>query len=179
MRIDAPDNSLGPYLTNKGLDSIEIHFKTGIPVGSIRKMRSGETKAIPGGELYLISLIAKDEIEIVLQKVYPNLKLVKTDKLLHNNVKADTSEVGKMLFSLEEYNLDILAYRTGIKRDRLLRLTKLSPDKIQSHELYLIELGSNQQSGTLFRRLFKNLQLNSPEEEAKLRSEEKVRNSKK
>lgn len=98
--------------------------------------------------------MTKDDIGVVLTKVYPNLKLVKTDKPVSNNVKPDTCDVGSVIFSLEEYNLDILSYRTGIKRDRLLRLTKLDRSKIQSHELNLIEMAANQTLGTLFKKLY-------------------------
>jgi hypothetical protein len=164
LKVEAPDNLLGPYLTKKEKDSVDIHGKTGIPIGSIRKMRSGETKAIPAIELYKISLVTKDPIGVVLKEIYPSLKLVSTDKVISTNIKYDTTDLGKVIFSLEDYNLDILAYRTGIKRDRLHRLTKLDSTKIQSHELYLIEIASNKEPGELFITLFKGIKLDVAKE---------------
>lgn len=159
MKIDAPENLLGPYLTKKKKDSIEIHEKTKIPINSIRKMRSGETKAIPAIELYKISLAIENTIGAVLKEVFPSLNLINKTISVSKNIKADTTDLGKMIFSLENYNLDDLAHRTGIKRDRLLRLTKLDSTKIQSHELYLIEMASNKQAGELFAILFENVSL--------------------
>ncbi|WDF77076.1 hypothetical protein PQ469_24640 [Mucilaginibacter sp. KACC 22773] len=159
MKVEAPENLLGPYLTKKGKDSVEIHEKTGIPIGSIRKMRSGETKAIPAIELYKISLVTKDSISQVLNEVYPNLKLFSIDKIISTQIKADTTDLGKVIFSLEDYDLYNLAHKTGIKKDRLRRLTKLDSSKIQSHELYLIEMASDKEAGELFANLFKNIRL--------------------
>ncbi len=161
MKVEAPGNLLGPYLTKKEKDSVDIHEKTGIPIGSIRKMRSGETRAIPAIELYKISLVTKDAIGVVLKEIYPVLKLASNDKFISNNIKSDTTDLGKVLFSLEDYNLDNLAHRTGIKRDRLHRLTKLDSTKVQSHELYLIEIASNKEPGELFVKLFKNIKLSA------------------
>lgn len=163
LKVEAPDNLLGPYLTKKQKDSVGIHEKTGIPIGSIRKMRSGETKGIPAVELYKISLVTKDPIGVVLREIYPNLKLVRIDKLISNNIKPDTTDLGKVIFSLGDYNLDNLAHKTGIKRDRLNRLTKLDSTKILSHELYLIEIASDKEPGELFINLFKYLKLDAKE----------------
>ncbi|WP_348082758.1 hypothetical protein [Mucilaginibacter sp.] len=159
MKLEAPDNFLGPYLTKKGKDSVEISEITGIPINSVRKMRSGETKAIPAIELYKISLFTKDLINQLLKEVYPNLKLDSIDKVVSSKIRADSTELGKIIFSLEDYDLSNLAYKTGIERDRLLRLTKLDSSKIQSHELYLIELASDKEPGELFANLFKDVTL--------------------
>lgn len=161
LKVEAPDNLLGPYLTKKEKDSVDINERTGIPIGSIRKMRSGETKAIPAIELYKISLATKDAIGMVLKEIYPSLKLTQTDKIIPTSIKPDTSDLGQVILQLEDYNLDNLSYRTGIKRGRLLRLTKLDSTKILSHELYLIEMASNKEAGTLFCSLFKDVKLNS------------------
>ncbi|HEK19363.1 MAG: hypothetical protein C0191_00370 [Mucilaginibacter sp.] len=157
MKEEAPDNLLGPYLTKKGKDSVDINKETGIPIGSIRKMRTGETKAIPAIELYKISKATKDAIHVVLNEVYPSLRLNKTDKFISSNIKSHTTDLGKLIFSLEDYNLDNLAHRTGIKRGRLQRLTKLDSSKILSHELYLIEMASDKNVGELFELLFNNI----------------------
>lgn len=161
LKVEAPDNLLGPYLTKKGKDSVEIHEKTGIPIGSIRKMRSGETKAVPAIELYKISLVTRDPIGVLLKEIYPGLKLLNTDKVISSNIKHDTTDLGKVIFSLADYNLNNLSHRTGIKRGRLNRLTKLDSTKIQSHELYLIEMASNKEPGELFISLFKEIKFNT------------------
>jgi hypothetical protein len=160
LKLEAPENFLGPYLTKKEKDSVEISEITGIPINSVRKMRSGETRAIPAIELYKISLFTKDSINQVLKEVYPNLKLDSIDKIVSPKIKTDSTELGKVIFSLEDYDLNNLAYKTGIGRGRLLRLTKLDSSKIQSHELYLIELASDKEPGELFANLFKDIKLN-------------------
>lgn len=180
LKAEAPDNSLGPYLTKRKIDSIEIYVKTGIPVSDIRKMRSLEIEAIPAIRLYLISLMNKVEnIEQLLLKIYPSLKLINTGKPISRNVKVDSSDIGILLFSLEDFDLDNLSYRTGIKRDRLLRLTKLDRAKIDAHELFLIEMAANKKAGDLFKVLYNDLKLNTPEVEAGLRLNGKTLGSKK
>lgn len=179
MKADVPDNFLGPYLTNQKIDSIDVYAKARIPVSDVRKMRSLKIESIPAMRLYLISLITPDSIGMLLPKIYPNLKLANIGKPISRNIKKDTSEVGNLIFSIEEYDLDILSHRTGIKRDRLLRLTKLDRTKIDAHELYLIEMASDKKPGILFEALYKDLALNTSEEEARLRKEEKIRGSKK
>jgi hypothetical protein len=123
------------------------------------KCEAAKQKQFPAIELYKIALFTRDAIGLVLREIYPNLRLVNTDKVSLSTRKSDYSDLGKMIFSLEDYNLDNLAFRTGIKRDRLQRLTKLDSTKIQSHELYLIEIASNKQPGELFMCLFKDVKL--------------------
>src|SRR5690606_9513348 len=113
--------------------STDIAKATNIHVETIRKMRNGITKSIPAIESLKIALFVGDPIEIYLKEVYPELKLKNTDNPISKNIKSDTSPTGKLIFSLENYNLDILAHRTGIKRDRLQRLTKLGIDRIETY----------------------------------------------
>lgn len=163
MKVEAPKNNLGPYLTkrlkDKDQDSTDISEATGIPLASVRNMRSGTVKSIPAIESYKIALFVGDPIEVYLKEVYPNLRLQHTDKPLSKNIKDDTSPTGKLIFSLEGYNLDTLAYRTGIKRDRLYRLTKLGIDRIETYELALIEMAADKEPGELFKVLFKGVGL--------------------
>jgi len=163
LKVEAPDNNLGPYLTKKlkgqKEDSTDIAKATGIHVETIRKMRNGITKSLPAVESYKIALFVKDSIEIYLKEVYPNLVLQYTDKPISRNVKDGTSDIGKLIFGLEDYNLDILAYKTGIKRDRLQRLTKLGVDRIETYELALIEMAADKETGELFKVLFKGIKL--------------------
>jgi len=165
LKVEAPDNNLGPYLAkrlkNKDLDSTDISDSTGIAIASIRNMRNGTVKSILAIESYKIALFVGDPIEKYLKGVYPNLKLKNLDKPISKNIKPDTSPTGKLIFSLEDYNLDILAYRTGIKRDRLQRLTKLGIERIETYELALIEMAADKETGELFKILFKGLKLNS------------------
>jgi len=164
LKVEAPDNNLGPYLTKrlKGQreDSTDIAKATGIHVETIRKMRNGITKSIPAIESLKIALFVGDPIEVYLKEVYPTLNLKNTDKPISKNIKSDTSPTGNLIFSLEDYNLDILAHKTGIKRDRLQRLTKLGIDRIETYELALIEMAADKETGELFKILFKDIVLN-------------------
>lgn len=163
LKVEAPDNNLGPYLAKKlkgqKEDSTDIAKATGIHVETIRKMRNGITKSIPAIESFKIALFVGDSIQVYLKEVYPDLKLKNTDKPISKNIKPDTSPTGKLIFSLENYNLDILAHRTGIKRDRLQRLAKLGIDRIETYELALIEMAADKEIGELFRVLFKGVKL--------------------
>jgi len=163
LKVEAPDNNLGPYLAkrlkNKDLDSTDISDSTGIAIASIRNMRNGTVKSILAIESYRIALFVGDPIEKYLKGVYPNLKLKNLDKPISKNIKPDTSPTGKLIFSLEDYNLDILAHRTGIKRDRLQRLTKLGIERIETYELALIEMAADKETGELFKVLFKEVKL--------------------
>lgn len=164
LKIEAPENSLGPYLTrklkDKGQDSTDISTVTGIHVETIRKMRNGTTKSLPAVESWKLALFVGDPITVYLNEVYPKLVLQHTDKPVSKNIKDDTSPTGRLIFSLENYNLDILAHKTGIKRDRLQRLTKLGIDRIETYELALIEMAADKERGELFKVLFKEVKLN-------------------
>jgi len=164
LKVEAPDNNLGPYLAkrlkNKDIDSTDISDATGIAIASIRNMRNGTVKSILAIESFKIALFVGDPIEVYLNEVYPDLTLKNTDKPISKNIKPDTSPTGKLIFSLEDYNLDILAYKTGIKRDRLSRLTKLGIDRIETYELALIEMAADKERGQLFKVLFKGIGLN-------------------
>ncbi len=163
MKVEAPHNNLGPYLAkrlkNKDLDSTDISEATGIVLASIRNMRNGTVKSIPAIDSHKIALFVGDPIEVYLKEVYPSLKLKNTDKPISKNIKSDTSPTGNLIFSLEDYNLDVLAHRTGIKRDRLSRLTKLGIDRIETYELALIEMAADKDAGELFKVLFKGVKL--------------------
>lgn len=104
-------------------------------------------------------MVTLEPIGGVLKKVYPNLELINKGKPVSRNITQKTSETGKIIFSLEDFNLDIIAYRSGLKRDRLQRLAKLEPEKINAHELYLIEMAAEREPGSLFVELFGDLKL--------------------
>ena len=163
MKVEAPDNNLGPYLAKrlKGQkeDSTDIAKATDIHVETVRKMRSGITKSIPAIESYKIALFVGDPIDVYLKEVYPKLKLKNTEKPTSKNINDKTSPTGKLIFSLEDYNLDILAHKTGITRGRLQRLTKLGIDLIETYELALIEMAADKETGDLFKVLFKGVKL--------------------
>jgi len=163
LKVEAPDNNLGPYLAKrlKGQkeDSTDIAKATDIHVETVRKMRSGITKSIPAIESYKIALFVGDPIDVYLKEVYPKLKLKNTEKPTSKNINDKTSPTGKLIFSLEDYNLDILAHKTGITRGRLQRLTKLGIDLIETYELALIEMAADKETGDLFKVLFKGVKL--------------------
>lgn len=163
LKVEAPDNNLGPYLVKKlkgqKEDSTDIASATGIHVETVRKLRNGTTKSLPAIESYKIALFVDDPIGVYLKEVYPDLKLKNTEKPISRNINDKTSPTGELIFSLEDYNLDILAHKTGIKRDRLSRLTKLGIERIETYELALIEMAADKESGELFKVLFKSVKL--------------------
>ncbi|MEJ2901676.1 hypothetical protein WAE58_04545 [Pedobacter panaciterrae] len=171
MKEIAPENSFGTYLTIKNISNVEIYSKTGIPVSDLSKMRNGEIKSIPAKRLYLISLISGDPIAATLEAVYPNLLLVHEIDPASNKIKATTTPVGSVLFSLEQHTFEIISYKTGIKLSRLRNLATKESAVILSHELYLIEMACNRKPGSLFDKLFKGLKLNSPTEQNRLQNE--------
>lgn len=163
MKVEAPDNRLGPYLAkrlkNRDLDSTDISDSTDIAIASVRNMRNGTVKSILAIESYKIALFVGDPIDVYLKEVYPNLKLKNTEKPTSKNINDKTSPTGKLIFSLEDYNLDVLAHKTGITRGRLQRLTKLGVDLIETYELALIEMAADKEAGDLFKVLFKGVKL--------------------
>ena len=172
MKEIAPENSLGTYLTIKGISNIEIFSKTGIPLSDLSKMRNGEIASIPAKRLYLISLVSGDSIGEVLRATYPNLKLAHSDNPPSNKIKSTTTPVGKVLFSLEEHTFEIISYKTGIRISRLRNLATKDSAIIQSHQLYLVEQAANREAGSLFTELFGDLKLNSKAEQDRLQKEE-------
>lgn len=174
LKAKIPENSLGSYLTQIDWGSSEIERITGIPVSDIRKMRSFDIEAIPAYRLFLISLALSLPISEVLKNVYPLLKLSNTTKPVSRKIKESTSQIGKIIFNLEEFNLDILAHKTGLKRDRLQRLTNLDRDKIDAHELFLIEMASDSELGSLFTELYGDLKLSQAQEKERMLIKKKV-----
>lgn len=146
-----PSNNFGAYLTRLNIDSIDVANVTNIPVSDIRKMRSGEIKAIPAYRANLISKFILG-IQDFLINVYPNIELVTPDKPAINNDQY--SELGRSIMELEDNTPQIIAYKTGLDINRLKRLLKLPVEKINTHELYLIELSANIEIGLKFNELF-------------------------
>lgn len=167
----APENFLGRYLTNRNLSNVEIYCKTGIPTTDLSRMRNGEISAIPAVRLYLISLVTGDPMNVVLKEVYANLDLLHNDNPQSNKIKVTTTPIGKLLFSLEEYTLETISYKTGIKLSRLRNLATKETAVALSHQLYLIELAANLEAGSLFNKLFKDIKLNTDKEQKRLQEE--------
>jgi len=44
IKVDIPDNNLGPFLTSRRVSSIDIYAKTGIPQDELSKLRNGGIK---------------------------------------------------------------------------------------------------------------------------------------
>lgn len=175
MASRIPDNNLNSFLTKRNIANIEIHAKTGIPTVEISKLRNGLIKKVSAKKLFLILLSIGENIEDVAEEIYPNLSLI--------NIKPEVkiskqTMLGRFLDSVEENTIKIISFKTGITAQRLKSL-KLKSNAIPlSHELLLIELATKQKPGSLFKLLYKDLVLNTPKEQEKLREIEKSKSSK-
>ncbi|WP_214228005.1 hypothetical protein [Pedobacter sp. B4-66] len=174
-KVDIPKNSLGSYLTSKGISSIDIHAKTGIPAVELSQLRNGLIKGISGKKLFLIVKAADLYMDEALKQVYPDLKLVIQDQ---KSLETSIDTMKDFFDSIEENTLQIVANKTKIPITRLKNI-KANKVNLLAHELYLIELATKTNPGTLFHMLYQDLKLTTPEEEAWLRKEEKIRGSKK
>lgn len=163
MKIKAPENSLGTYLTKKDIGSIEIYSQAGISKSEISKLRSGRISTISAQKLYLISLVTKEDIQIILPQVYPNLRLNLVDKSTEPIDKCTFTPLGVVLDFLpsENNSLVFISLRTGIKMPRLKDLIKKDSTIVLAHELYLLELATSVEPGSYFRKLYSNLKLKS------------------
>ncbi|MBE9602959.1 hypothetical protein [Pedobacter sp. MC2016-24] len=123
--------------------------------------------------MFLISLIDGIGIKEILEGVYPTLKLKSVQPK-----KVELSSILDFFNFVEGGIVECIAERTGITPYRLKRIkhNKVIPS---THELYLIELATKTKPGTLFNLRYKDLKLNTPEIEAQLRLDEKLRISKK
>lgn len=174
MKEKAPENSLGVYLTAVNIANVDIYAKTNIPTSDLSRLRSGEILTIPAARLYLISLVTSDSIGIVLKKVYPNLGLKSKQDPAE---KTTLTPVGKVMRTLEGYSLEKIAFKTGLELKRLRDLTRKPTTIVAAHELYLIELATETETGALFLELFKDLYLNDSETEERLRIQEREKSS--
>ncbi|WP_164121786.1 MULTISPECIES: hypothetical protein [Sphingobacterium] len=166
---DVP-NSLGSFLTKKGIQNIDIYVKTSISTSKLSQLRNGTLKSIDAEDFVLIAKSADIPIEEMLINTYPTLIL--------NNSKTkieDSESVEDFFLYIEEKALSKIFKLTGIVVDRLKFIRKGSV-KPKAHELYLIELASNAPIGCLFKIKFKNIQLNSPEKQNELREKEREKN---
>lgn len=171
--LKIPPNNLGIYLTKKIKLNIDIYAKTGISTVELSKLRSGLIKTLDAKKLYLILKAEELKLNDALKQIYPNLSLV-------SEVKADSTFRNLFDFfdAVEANTLTKISLKTGIP---LARLKNIKNNQVNpaAHELYLIELATKTKPGTLFTILFEDLELNSPDEEARLRMLEKQRSSKK
>lgn len=179
LKKTAAPNSLGVYLTNKNIGNVDIFAKTCIPTNDLSRMRNGDTLSISAERLFLISLVSGDPIKEVLLKIFPELKLKKTDKPILNEQKAQKlTTFGKLVKDSEDFTLAVISHRTGLGYRRLYNLSTFSATAtvLQSHELLLVEMALDKEPGELFTALYSHLELNSEEERERLRTEEKERN---
>jgi len=171
---------LGIYLTKKNISNIDIYVKTGIPTTDLSRLRSGQISSIPALRLYLISLVAEESIGYILKDIYPNLSLAKGyNKLAPLTKPTKRTKLGTILDSLlvSENTIELISKKTGIKLPRLKDLARKEETVILAHELYLIELATNQKIGTLFSVLYGSNILNTPEDQERMRSLERSKGS--
>lgn len=172
-KVNIPVNNLGSYLTKNDKLNIDIYARTQISTVELSKLRSGLIKSLDARKLFLIIKAAELNIEDALIQIYPNLKLTSKDgkaSSVFNNLY-DFFEV------IEKYTLQKVASDTGIS---IVRLRNIKNNKVHplAHELFLIELATDTKPGTLFKVLFGKVKLSSKELEMQLRTEEKIRSSK-
>lgn len=181
LKEKAPENLLGIYLTKKNISNIDIYAKTGIPTTDLSRLRSGQISSIPALKLYLISLVANESIDAIVKEIYPNLRLIESEKRLTSITKpSKRTTLGSILDSLlvSENTIELISKRTGIKLPRLKDLARKAETVILAHELYLIELATSQDAGALFNTLYRNNTLNSPEDQDSLKSLERSKSRK-
>ncbi|MBT2560090.1 hypothetical protein J7E50_02495 [Pedobacter sp. ISL-68] len=174
-KLDIPKNDLGPFLTLKDITSIDIHAKTGISTIELSQLRKGSIKSIGAQKLFLIAKAGGIEIKEMLENVYPQLKLRREI----TKTKITEFDDFKGFFEyIQGDAIQEIADKTGLTPYRLknIKNNKVNP---LAHELYLIELATKTKPGTLFNVLYKDLELNTSEEEARLRLLEKNKSSKK
>ncbi len=176
MASRIPENSLSSFLTKRKIANIDIHAATGIPTVEISKLRNGLIKKISAKKLVLIMLSIGENIADVIEEIYPNLSLMN----ITPGIKiSNQTMLGKFFDSVEDNTIKIISYKTGITIGRLKSLKTKSNAIPLAHELFLIELATEQKIGSLFNLLFKNLSLNTPQEQLRLREIEKIKSAKK
>ncbi|NQX38442.1 hypothetical protein SAMN05421820_101463 [Pedobacter steynii] len=171
-KLYIPVNNLGPFLTAKKISNIDIHAKTGIPTVELSQLRSGDIETIRANKLFLIAKVGKIDIKDMLLGVYPELRLNSAE-----DIKFDFQSISDFFNYVQKDVIQMIADKTGLA---VYRIKKIKANKVNpaAHELYLIELATKTKPGTLFNILFKDLQLNSSEEEANLRLLEKKKSRK-
>lgn len=174
-KFETPKNELGPFLTLKDITSIYVHAKTGIPTIELSQLRKGSIKSIGAQKLFSIAKAGGIDIKEMLENVYPHLKLrteVSRPKITEFN------DLKGFFEFIEGDAIQEIADKTGLTPYRLknIKNNKVNP---LAHELYLIELATKVKPGTLFNILYKDLELTTPEEEARLRLLERNKSSKK
>lgn len=175
MASKTPINNLGNFLTKRKIANIDIHAKTSIATVELSKLRNGLIKKISAKKLVLIVLSINEDIEKVIKEIYPDISL----KNVENEVgKTKLTSLGDFLGSVEANTLKTISSKTGISVTRLKILQTKETAIPLAHELYLIELATNQNPGSLFKRIYKDLELNSIELQNSLREKEKLKSSK-
>lgn len=173
-KVTYPANNLGPFLTSKNISSVDVYARTGISTVELSQLRKGTIKGIDAKKLYLIAKVGKISINDMLIGVYPNLNLNPT---ANDDNSRGFQSLAEFFDHIDKNVIKLIAEKTGITVYRIknIRAGKVNPD---AHELYLIEMATKIKPGTLFNILFKDLTLNSPEEEERLRGLEKLRSRK-
>lgn len=166
---DEIPNSLGSFLTKKGIQNIDIYAKTSISTSKLSQLRNATLKSIDAEDFALIAKSSDIAIEDMLINTYPTLTLNDNQAKIE-----DSKSVEDFFLYIEEKALARIFRLTGIVIERLKFIRK-GIVKPKAHELYLIELASNAPIGSLFKIKFKDLQLNSPEKQNELREKERAK----
>lgn len=168
MKEEIP-NSLGSFLTKKGIQNIDIYAKTSISTSRLSQLRNEAIKSIDAEDFALIAKSSDISIEEMLINTYPTLTLNDSQTKIE-----DLESVEDFFLHIEEKALAKIFRLTGIIIDRLKRIRK-GIVKPKAHELYLIELASNMPMSSLFKIKFKDLQLNSLEKQNELKEKERAK----
>lgn len=175
FKLSFPLHNLGPFLTRNGIVNIDIYAQTGIPTDELSKLRNGFIKGIDAKKLFLIIKSSALKTGPALVQIYPTVGLLSTDQ---ETEKRRIEDIDAFFDSIEQNTLNKISDKTGISVTRLTNIRKSKVNPL-AHELYLIELATKVKPGTLFDILYRDLELNTSEEETRLRLLEKNKSSKK
>lgn len=169
-------NNLGPFLTKRGVQNLDVHTKTSISTSDLSQLRKGIIKSIDARKLYLIAKAANIRIKTMLLNTYPNLQLVISS--VDKPKRDDFGSLKEFFDYIQDDVIRTISDMTGliVPRIKNIKNDRVNPD---AHELYLIELASGYEPGTLFKIKFKDLKLNTKEEQERLLELERSKSRKK
>ncbi|GAA4778041.1 hypothetical protein GCM10023231_00620 [Olivibacter ginsenosidimutans] len=170
--------NLKAYLDKSGKTDIEIHSFTNIPPSTLSKIRNKKTEKLSARHFHLLKLFFGEKHLDFLNTIFDINSFDIKEKVSDGITR---TSLGKMLhdnYHLEKLTLSSLAEASEVKRERVKYLNYNDDSSISTEELTKIELALGEKPGTLFKKVFKSVKLNSVSKANKLVEEARAYNAK-
>lgn len=167
--------SLGKYLFSISANKAQIHYKTNIDESRLSLLSNDPNTLLYADEFYLIARAENQDADRMCETIFKEFYLKDVSATYQDD---NLTDFGKII-SPYIVTKKLVAQAINIQDSRLSKLINDKNKRPYAFEVYLIAKFVKKKPSQIFELLYGHLKLNSPEEQAKLRQEEKSKSSKK